>query len=258
MKAALWWGLLLTFASGCACQRGAVRQFSPGQDTFSYANELRWTYEINESNEVKTRETEPPPEYSLHCFPMVRAAREFYYHARFDSGIERTNRAEYARRVGQVVGRNSRRPSTDDKKIVIPGFANLHQFSAAYPDLLQDECGGAWLSFFQRGNWRMVFPVTRGQEEKAAARFSEELRAGLLPIAHVYTFPNTKLNHAILIYAEKETPDSVVFQAYDPNNPSRAVELRFERATRSFLFERNQYFGGGPVRVYEVYHGLAF
>jgi hypothetical protein len=84
------------------------------------------------------------------------------------------------------------------------------------------------------------------------------LHAGLLPIAHVYTFPNTKLNHAILIYAEKEKPGAMLFQGYDPNNPGRPVELRFDNATRSFLFERNQYFAGGPVKVYEVYHGLVF
>jgi hypothetical protein len=61
-----------------------------------------------------------------------------------------------------------------------------------------------------------------------------------------------------LIYAERPSEDGTTFVAYDPNNPDHPAELTFDERKRTFLFERNQYFGGGAVKVYEVYHGLFY
>jgi hypothetical protein len=189
---------------------------------------------------------------------MVRATREFFYHARFDPALPRTTAPEYEKLVRRVIQRNSRCPSRDEEQIVVPGFANLHEFSAAFPNVLKDQCGTAWSSYFQRGNWRMVLPITRRAEAKTAERLVEELHAGQLPIVHVYRFPDTTLNHGILIYGQSARDHEVLFQVYDPNNPGRPAELRYDQDARTFLFERNQYFPGGPVKVYEVYRGLAF
>jgi len=189
---------------------------------------------------------------------MVRAAREFFYHAHFDPALPKTTAAEYEKLVRGVIQRNSRCPSRDEGRIVIPGFANLHEFSAAFPNLLKDQCGTVWNSYFQRGNWRMVLPITRRAEAKIAERLAKELREGRVPIVHVYRFPDTSLNHGILIYSQSSRDRELVFQVYDPNNPDRPAELRYDPDARTFLFERNQYFAGGPVKVYEVYHCLAF
>jgi hypothetical protein len=249
---------MAAFLGGCACPSGAERSFDLPRDSFAYRNELRWSYEFGDRDEVEMRPTNPPPEYSLRCFPMVRAAREFFYHARFEPGLAKTNAPGYKRLVRRVIGRNSRCFSADEDRIVIPGFADLHEFSGSYPDLLKGECGSAWSSFFQRGNWRMVLPLTRRGEANTAQRISNELRNGCLPIAHVYRFPDTSLNHAILIYDQASDGAEITFKAYDPNNPARPSKLRFDRATRTFFFERNQYFAGGVVKVYEVYRGFAF
>jgi hypothetical protein len=256
--AALALSCALVLLAGCACPRSVTRPFSPDRDAFAFANELRWKYRFDGSGGVETQKSEPPPEYSLRCFSMVRAAREFFYHARFAPELPRASRAEYERLIREVVARNSRCPSNEKDRIVIPGFANLREFSAEYADLLKSRCGGAWQSFFQRGNWRMVFPVTRGQQERTAERIAAELSQGKLPAVHVYRFPNTSLNHALLAFSAEQTSQEIRFQLYDPNDPSRPAELRFDRCARTFLFERNQYFGGGPVRVYEVYRGLFY
>jgi hypothetical protein len=232
--------------------------FAPERDAFAYSNELRWTYSFDSAGNATTHKTDPIPEYSLRCFPMARAAREFFYHAKFAPDLPKAAESEYDRLVSEVLGRSSRCPSREQDRIVIPGFTNLHEFSAAFPKILKDQCGGAVRSFFQRGNWRMVFPVTHRQEQKIAREFSRELSAGRIPIAHVYQFPNTTLNHAILIYAERPSEDGTTFVAYDPNNPDQPAELTFDERKRTFLFERNQYFGGGAVKVYEVYHGLFY
>ena len=41
---------------------------------------------------------------------------------------------------------------------------------------------------------------------------------------------------------------------YDPNAPDAPVQLAFDAGTRTFLLERNAYFAGGRVDVYEIYH----
>ncbi len=250
---------LATFLCGCACHHSSNKRFAFDHDTFAYPNELRWTYQIDSNGKKTTARTEPPPEYSLHCFPMVRAAREFFYHARFDPNLRRTNFPAYERLVRAIVQRSSRCPSPEIDKIVIPGYADLHEFSAAHPAMLKKECGGAWRSFFQRGNWRMVFPVTRHSQAATANNLSAKLESGRLPIVHVYRFPDTSLNHSLLLYArEKDETGKMVFYAYDPNNPLHPARLVFDGVSRTFLFERNQYFGGGSVKVYEVYHGLLY
>ncbi len=244
--------------SGCTCPKGAGRPFELTGDSFAFANGLRWTYEFPEAGGVVTKRTDPPPDYSLRCFPMVRSAREFFYHAEFRSDLPKVNGDEYRKLVAKVVGRSSRCPSEDGERITIPGYKNLHEFSSENGAVLQSQCGGPFQSFFQRGNWRMVFPLTHAGLRRTAERFVTKIRSGQLPIAHVYRFPNTTLNHAVLLYAVTEEGRSIHFSAYDPNNPERPAALSFDRESNIFTFERSPYFGGGAVRVYEVYRGLLF
>jgi hypothetical protein len=243
---------------GCACERGVSRAFRPADDAFAYANELRWKYEFDSDGNATSHENEPAPEYSLRCFPMTRSAREFFYHARFEPDQPRLNAEGYERIVDEILGRNSRCPSLEADRVGVPGFANLHEFSGVYGDILKGRCGSAAQSFLQRGNWRMIFPLTHRRQARSAAHFVEELRAGRVPIVHVYQFPDTSLNHAILIYESRRSETGITFLAYDPNDPSRPAELKFDDVARTFLFERNQYFAGGVVKVYEVYHGLCY
>jgi hypothetical protein len=244
--------------SGCACPRGGERRFELQSDSFSFANELRWQYEFTETGEAITRKSESPPEFSLRCFPMVRAAREFFYHAEFRSDLPRATEEEYREMAATVMHRNSRCPARPGERIIIPGYRNLQEFSIEHGDLLKSECGGASRSFLQRGNWRMVFPVTKAGEKKTAEHLVSELSKKRVPIVHVYQFPNTTLNHAVLIYAMEESPSAITFLAYDPNDPGRPATLTFDRESRAFLLERNRYFAGGQVKVYEAYRGLAF
>lgn len=189
---------------------------------------------------------------------MARAAREFFYHAQFEPEGRKATKKEYREMIAAVTRRNSRCPANPDEKIVVPGFRNLHEFSAENAELLKSQCGGATHSFLQRGNWRMVFPVTKSGEKKTAERILAELNEHRLPIVHVYQFPNTTLNHAVLIYAAEQSPSAITFIAYDPNDPTRPAALTFDRETRTFLLERNRYFAGGTVKVYEVFRGIFF
>jgi len=250
--------LAAVLCGGCAYPRKGERRFEFSSDSFSFSNELRWQYDFTESGEPITRKSEPAPEFSLRCFPMVRAAREFFYHAEFRPDAPKATEEQYGEMAATIMRRNSRCPASPGDRIIIPGYDNLHEFSREHADLLKSECGGASQSFLQRGNWRMVFPVTKAGEKKTAEHLLLELSKNRLPIVHVYRFPDTTLNHAVLIYAAEESPSAIMFAAYDPNDPGGPARLTFDRETRAFLLERNRYFAGGTVKVYEVYRGVLF
>jgi len=251
------WPFLLLV--GCAtCEVGTAHQFDAKQDGFAFRNELKWAYSWDSEGKMQAQKAEPEPEYIHHCFPMTRAAREFFYHARFEPSAPKIDEAAYHRLVKKVVERDSRCPSSREDQVAIPGFANLHEFSAAYPELLEKGCGSARDSYFQRGNWRMVFPFTRRGQVKVAKTLAREIEAGFLPVVHVTDFPTHTINHALLIFAVEEREGNFNFSAYDPNDPTRGAKLVFKSENKSFEFERNNYFAGGKVNVYEVYRNLFY
>jgi hypothetical protein len=250
----------LVAAAGCAATRGPAgpRAFDFRTDTLAFANELEWEYRFQPDGSWTTEEREPPPTYSLHCFVVARSARQFFSHARFDPSLPVADEETYRRLVRRVVRASPRKPGREDERVVIPGYSDLRAFSAAHEELLKDEAGGAWQSYLQRGNWRMVLPFSRDGQESVAQRVIDSLGRDWPPVVHVVTFPSLALNHAVLIYEAQTGPDSIRFRAYDPNEPGAPITITFYRATRSFEFPRTRYFPGGPVHVYAVYRNLAF
>lgn len=251
-------GLALGTSACLACDRSAGRPFGMKRDNFAFANELKWTYIFHEDGSFTARDVEPEPERPHRCFPIVRAAREFFYHAQFDPSLAKISDADYRKLVRKIFARNSRCPAERSDRIIIPGFADLFAFSSEYSNLIQDEIGGSWRSFYQRGNWRMIFPITDRRERKTARELFDEIHSGRLPIIHVYRFPDVRLNHAIMVVGAEKRGGEFIFTCYDPNNPERPARLKFDTTQDAFIFERNQYFAGGPVKVYEVYRGTCY
>ena len=251
--------LSLLLLTGCAATRPATTpgvRFDPAEDAFAFPNEMHWVYEFDEAGNWQTRHRDPPPTYALHCFPLVRAAREFAYHARFDATLPRADESDYARAIEQVVARPSQKISPPEERILFPGFASLREFSAAYPGLLRARCGSAVSSYLQRGNWRVVFPFTRRGQAKVAGELVASLDRGELPIIHLTEFP--MLNHGVLVYDVHEQDDILYFHTYDPNTPETPVILRYYRPNRTFVLPHTPYFYGGDVNTYEVFSGCLF
>ncbi len=258
------WALLLLVAVlvGCASPLPVKegRRFDFPQDTFAFANELVWEYEVQPELGTQTwRKRAVPPDYSHHCFVVVRAARQFWWHARFDPSLPRTNAAAYRDLVQEVVSRADDAVSPFEKRITIPGYANLRAFSAEHAPILQQECGGAWRSYLQRGHWRMVFPFSRPGQAANAADLKQRLEAGIPCVVHLVDFPGLKINHAVLLFDVRAEPNGdLVFQAYDPNTIAHPEELFYSAQERRFTFPTNRYFVGGAVDVYEVYRGWIY
>lgn len=234
-----------------------MRRFTHPQDTLAYANETVWTYARDpDTGRQVHRKRVPEPEYTLRCFVLARVVKQFHHHARFDPAATALPAGELGRRTRAVLKRSPRARSDDARRIPLPGFANLREFSRTHETLLKREAGGAWQSYFQRGHWRMLFPFSRRSQEREARRLAEAVRADAVPVVHVFTFPALTVNHAIVLHAVTETPAALRFLAYDPNDPDAVLEFDFDLARREFHLPATAYFIGGPVMAYEVFRNL--
>ena len=246
--------LVAVLVSGCATSKPVTqRHFVFPGDTFAYANELVWEYHFDANGKRLVTRREPAPEYKLHCFVVARTARQFFANARFMPSQPKADEETYRQLVRRVARLNPRKPSSDAEKIIIPGYSNLRVFSGAHENLLKAECGGAWQSYLQRGNWRMIFPFTRGGQKSVAEGLLASLKRNWPPLVHVVNFPKLAINHALLVFDAKETESEIRFTAYDPNDMSQPITITFNRAQRRFLFPQTKYFAGGQVNLYEIY-----
>ncbi len=252
--------LLLGTPGCCHCPEAqpAPRPFHFGADTLSFANELRWEYGYNENGDWEGSPRKPPPEYSNHCFAVARAAKQFFWNASFKPELPKTNAPAYTRLIQQVMRSNPRKPARTTHRIAIPGYANLHDFSRDHEDSIKKATGGAWHSYVQRGNWRMIFPFSSKHQASTAKDLAYACQSGSPIVIHVVDFPSLKLNHAIVVYALNQSHDRWHFEVYDPNEPDHPRTLDYCPSTREFVFPPTNYFPGGPVHVYQVYCNLIY
>jgi hypothetical protein len=233
-----------------------VRPFLFERDTFAFANELVWQYRFDPvTGAMTTFRSAPAPSYAHRCFVMVRSARQFFYHARFDPGLPGATPETYRRLIREVVSRNPRGTGVDQHRVVIPGYDCLRSFSRAQEPLLKAECGGPWDSYFVRSHWRMTFPIWRRHQERMAQQLQQALRDGTVPIVHIFRFPRISINHGIVLFGSTESDGDIQFDGYDPNIPDRPVKLHYGRAGRTFSFPRTHYWAGGELNVIETYLG---
>lgn len=245
---------------GCAGHKAFVgnRPFNFQTDAFDYSNSLVWDYYFDENGKWVHKRHEPVSDYTHHCFVVARSARQFFQHTRFDPTQPVADESTYRKLIHQVVGTDPARSLSEKDKIVIPGYANLRTFSAAWEKLLKAECGGAWQSYLQRGHWRMIMPFTREGQQSSAEEFLADLKQNRPPVVHIVRFPQLSINHAVLIFGAKQTEKTIEFSVYDPYRPDEPQTLLFNRATRTFSFAANDYWPGGKLNVYEIYRNWVY
>ena len=235
---------------------GRPRSFEFERDTLTFANELIWQYRFDPVTGAMTvSSNDPAPTYSHRCFVLIRSARQFFYHARFEPDLPAADVDVYRRLIRQVVKRNPRRMSADRDRIVIPGYGCLRAFSQTHEPLLKAECGGPWQSYFLRSHWRMVFPVWAWQQERMARRLRQAVRQGSAPTVHLFRFPQILINHGLMLFGLAESERDLQFEAYDPNIPAHSVKLIYDRDRRVFSFPPTCYWAGGALKVIEIFRG---
>ena len=247
--------VLVLLLCGCACHKPFVgtRPFDFQKDTFAYPNDLTWVYHFDANGKWVHERREPRPDYHQHCFVVTRSARQFFQNARFDPSQPVATDATYRRLIRRVVSVDPDHPLPDSKKIVIPGYADLRDFSAAQEKVLKSKCGGAWQSYFQRGNWRMIFSFSRAHQARTAETLLADLKENRPPVVHIVRFPSLTINHSVLVFGATETEKAIAFSVYDPNKPDSPKVMSYDRASRTFNFAGNDYWPGGRVDVYEIY-----
>lgn len=189
-----------------------------------------------------------------HCVVVSRTVRQFFLHSHFDPSLPEVSETAYRQLVRQVVRSNVRQRAPSGKPVTIPGFPDLRSFSAKHEQLLKQECGGAWRSYLQRGNWRMVGFFTRASQRRLAQRLEDSLPAKAPLVLHLVRFPQLTINHAVLVFDARQEEAFIEFRIYDPNLPEQPETLRFDREEGTFYLPENLYFPGGRVDVYQIYH----
>ncbi len=256
------WLMTVAGMLGCAAPTTVStrdRVFDFQGDTFAYTNNNYWQYDLGPN--VQSRVLKQPKgnvDYHQRCTVMSRTARQFFYNARFDPDSVSIEVSELRERVRDVLARNSRAEQVSSDPVSIPGFRDLRALSSEHEKLLKEELSGRWLGYFQRGNWRMIFPFSPRSQRETARELVADLVRGHLPIVHIVNFPRIDINHTVLVIGFEETPLSIRFSVYDPNYADRPRSFSFARASATFSYNRTDYFPGGAAKVYEVYDGVFF
>jgi hypothetical protein len=231
----------------------SLRAFDFERDTFAYPHELVWKYDFDADGRMSISKSDPPPTYYHRCFVMVRATRQFFYHARFKPELPPADAATYENLIRQVVRRNVRLPCAETDRIVIPGFEGLRAFSQAHEPRLKAYCGAPSESYFLRSHWRMIFPTPPWYRKWMVKKIRDSLPRRGLTLVHLFRFPRITINHGIVLYGLTESERQIEFEGYDPNIPEHPVKLLFEKQSQQFTFAANRYWGGGELKVFEIY-----
>jgi hypothetical protein len=230
------------------------------RDTFAFANET--VFEYHEGH-PSSRHADPPENakrFTQHCFVMSRAVVQFRKFARFEPALRPLDDRALAVRIRQI----TRRPPwaaalAERERIVIPGYANLRGLSRARSDVLQENIGLGWTTYFRPGNWRILLPHGPTQQARTHRELERTLARGEFFIAYLTTIPESlSINHGVLVYAEansaqRKRADRRRYTVYDPNHAEGPRTLEWSPRDRSFLYQRDWDFVGGRVFVWQVY-----
>jgi hypothetical protein len=228
------------------------------QDTFSFSNQLYFDYQTTQKGDVRVqrRTDAKTPDYSRHCFVLVRSVLQFQRFAEFRPDLPALTEDEYRLRVQELIRIPvwSHGPAN---KIQFPGYSDLHSFSGAHALMLQKNLGIWWPSYWRVGNWRIVFPVPRSGQERLAHWLQNRLDTG--NVEAIYITRMKPINHCLVTYAYVKQPNGdLLFFVYDVNQPGKEVHLRYQAANRSFYYDRTPYYPGGLVSVMKLYMSPLF
>lgn len=250
--------LLAVLACATPTQPGPSRQVRPfdfHKDTFAFANELIAHYEPDEKGRLRPTPREDPIDFGQRCVLMARAARQFHVSARFAPELARVDDATYRKRIEEVFATDPRLKQPVAQPIIIPGYADLRTFSQEHERIFKEALNHRWLAYFQKGNWRMIFPFLRNQQQQTASELAQSVGRGELVVLHAIRFPDIEINHTFLVFDVEKAPETLSFSFYDPNALEGPRTLVYDRAQKTFFYPKTFYFAGGPVRAYEVYDG---
>jgi hypothetical protein len=240
--------LLLAGCAGARIEPGGVElrnppAFSFETDTFAFPNDIRW------------RNPGKAELYANYCFVLARAVRQFHVAARFDPAAPKLSPEAYTERVRAIAARPPwSPPSSERERIVIPGYANLREFSDAEERAVKAGLGGRFWTWVHWTNWRTTFPVNGPHQESVAREIVDELSEGRLVQLLVTNWPKPELNHTVVAFDAIASPAGIDLTVWDPNDPSQPGIVTFDAAERRFVATRIYDTEVGPIRAFRMYY----
>jgi hypothetical protein len=221
-----------------------VPAFSFETDTFAFPNK------------IAARNPGVPGLYAHHCFVLARSIRQFHQFARFDATEPRVEPAQYERLVRAVVSRAAWRPPLPfEERVVIPGYANLREFSAAQERAVKAGLGGPFWTWLHWTNWRVTYDnLPPGHQDAVLHQILDELDAGRLVQLLVTNWPKPELNHTVVAYGYRRGATGLDLTVWDPNDPDAPGTVTFEAAQQRFWATRVYDTEPGTIRVFRMYY----
>jgi len=244
-------GLLATACAGAppATTPAATRgRFDLEHDAFAFANLVR--AERPGWNDA----------FANYCLVIARAASQFYSFARFAADRPAASPEEYDRLVRAVLSRRPWAPPvTEAERVVIPGYADLHSFSAAHERVIKTAFGSNVLSMVHWRTWRVGIDFPPEHQERLARELIAEVDAGRPVPLMITNFPHEDLlNHSVLVYDRQPAQQGTDFAAYDPNDPGSPLTLYYDDVARAFWVGPLTYSPPGRVRAFRLYTSPLF
>ena len=219
------------------------------KDRFAFANETVWNYQ-KETNQKKIVSQKP---YTRRCFVMSRATIQFWKFAQFSLHPSKLSQEELARRIRQITQIPVWKNLVSKNRVVIPGYANLYEASAAEPAIFQKNIGLGWPTYFRPGNFSIIFPPFSSQQEKLHRWLQKNLDKGTPAIVWLINFPSLSINHAVVVYKNQSEDEFTYYYVYDPNLKDHPQILQYDSTKKEFSYSKTFYFSGGKVKVRPVY-----
>jgi hypothetical protein len=213
------------------------------RDTFAFRNDMR------------EKTPDKPDLYANYCFVLARSMRQFFLFARFDPRAPRLDRDAYVTLVRKVVSRAPWQPALPPAdRVVIPGYANLREFSRDQEGAVKEGVGGRFWTWVHWTNWRVVFPVTQSHQRHVLDEVLSELAAGRLVQLLITNWPKWEVNHTVVAFASHAIGGDVTLTIWDPNEPEGSGTITFESAKGTFWATRVYETQPGVIRVFRMYY----
>ncbi len=221
-------GALAGLLSGCSLVRPAAA-LKPGPRAFDFATDTL-AEPIPEAGAAANRE--PLADPALRGWADAQVARQFFLHARFEPAAQPPTSEQRIALVRAVLGRSPREASPEARRIVVPGYANLREFSRLHGYLLRAE---SWLVCECASRAPLAdraFDLADGAGE--AARLSAAVAANQPVLVRLYRRHQLRYQRALLVFATRDGEGGPRFAAYDPAAAREPVELAFNPAAGKF------------------------
>lgn len=245
---------LIAAVAACATPRAGV----PAQADGTGAATAGFVFERDSfafPNLIRARNPNVEGLYANYCFVLARGIRQFFQFARFDAAGPRLSHAEYVERVRQVASRAPwRAPLPPEARIVIPGYANLREFSRAEEAAVKEGLSSRFWTLVHWTNWRVGFSVSRAGQARVADTIVTDLRQGRLVQLLVTNLPKVELNHTVVVYGYRVAGQALTLMVWDPNNPGEPGLITFDTTGRRFWATQVYDTEFGNIRVHRMYY----